>query len=149
MSVFRQHCPRERGDCSKSGLLQFLEETKPKEYKETLRCPHWMTFAHWLTRWTHGIQVPLAARHLKMNCAFHVGLLFHASISFDLERLGFGWETNLNAHVLIRIGLDPCLSSQLSFSTAVPWMLTNKLQKYLWLCHNFRFPHTLQTSSEM
>lgn len=54
-----------------------------------------MAFSHWLTKWTHDIQAALTAIHLtwyEMNWASHIvinwthiGLLFYATISFDLE----------------------------------------------------------------
>ena len=98
MSVFRQHCSRGRGPCPQ---VVFLQETKSRECIGTLGCLHWMVFAHWLTKWTCGIKCPLAAVHLNMNCASHIGLLFHAAVSLHLDSLNLVWKANLRYYTCI------------------------------------------------
>lgn len=125
--------------------MVFLQETKSRECIGTLGCLHWMVFAHWLTKWTCGIKCPLAAVHLNMNCASHIGLLFHAAVSLHLDSLSLVWEANLRYYMCIdqdRTG--PCLSGQLVSFGKISINSPDELQKYWWLCHNFRFPLALQ-----
>lgn len=116
MTVFRQHCPREGGICSKSGLFQFLWKTKPREHKKTLGHPYWKTYVHRLTRWTHGIQAPWQLNISRWIvclmlafCFMHLCLLICRGSTLSERQT---WD---NACVLIRIRLDPCLNGQLIF----------------------------------
>lgn len=141
LSVVGQHYSRERGSCPRGGLLQFLQETKPR----TLGYPHWMAFAHWLTKWTRGTKGPLYISiwivHLILAfCFMHLCLLIWRTQNLSERQT---WDT---ARVLIRTGPDLCLSGQLVSLGNISMTTPDKLQKYLWLYHNFRFPHTLQTN---